>query len=67
VAAAQRGSSPPSRNRLDAGRIARLERSRRDALAGRSLAPVVAEIQDFHRFANPRQLMASLGVVPDRI
>jgi len=63
-------------------RIARLEQSLRDALAGWSLAPVVAalqalrgvqliaavtlvaEIQDFHRFANPRQLMAYLGLVP---
>lgn len=25
---------------------------------------LVAEIQDFHRFANPRQLMAYLGLVP---
>ncbi|CAN7195614.1 IS110 family transposase [Variovorax sp. LjRoot290] len=63
-------------------RIARLEQSLRDALAGWSLAPVVAalqalrgvqliaaitlvaEIQDFHRFANPRLLMAYLGLVP---
>ena len=63
-------------------RIARLEQSLRDALAGWSLAPVVAalqalrgvqliaavtlvaEIQDFHRFANPRRLMAYLGLVP---
>ncbi|MDN8618962.1 IS110 family transposase [Variovorax ginsengisoli] len=63
-------------------RIARLEQSLRDALAGWSLAPVVAalqalrgvqliaaitlvaEIQDFHRFANPRQLMSYLGLVP---
>ena len=63
-------------------RIARLEQSLRDALAGWLLAPVVAalqalrgvqliaavtlvaEIQDFHRFANPRQLMAYLGLVP---
>ncbi|KQX21407.1 IS110 family transposase [Variovorax sp. Root434] len=63
-------------------RIARLEKSLRDALAGWSLAPVVAalqalrgvqliaavtlvaEIQNFHRFANPRQLMAYLGLVP---
>lgn len=63
-------------------RIARLEQSLRDALAGWSLAPVVAalqalrgvqliaavtlvaEIQDFHRFDNPRRLMAYLGLVP---
>jgi transposase len=63
-------------------RIARLEQSLRDALAGWSLAPVVAalqalrgvqliaavtlvaEIQDFQRFDNPRRLMAYLGLVP---
>ena len=65
-------------------RIARLEQSLLDALAGWSLAPVVAalqalrgvqliaavtlvaEIQDFHRFDNPRRLMAYLGLVPRR-
>ena len=63
-------------------RIARLEQTMREALAGWALAPVVqalqalrgiqqlaamtlvAEIQDFHRFADARALMGYLGLIP---
>ncbi len=44
-------------------RIARLEQALRD-VGLIAAVTLVAEIQDSHRFANPRQLMAYLGLVP---
>ena len=44
-------------------RIARLQHALRGVQLIAAIT-LVAEIQDFHRFANPRQLMAYLGLVP---
>jgi transposase len=42
----------------------RLTQQIEELLPNWSMAPVVAEVGDFRRFANPRQLMAYLGLVP---